>query len=224
MFAIICAIGLVGCVFCIALMVRAYAKDKGIVFPFLLFALFFLVSVGSMFLAHKGTDISISSGKSDTEPSVQQNDGEPKGNETDMLIIPDEDDSVDSGKTSNEVNELQEDLKEALGEGSGLFYKEVRNDVTGRWRLFVYYSSETVIDHAVDYYNAYFESDDEIHWVVNLGLETTSSIMYSSGYLFIDVHEYVEDEEHDAKVLGGGMLLKSYSVNLSSGEIEDLSE
>ena len=41
--------------------------------------------------------------------------------------------------------------------------------------------------------------------------------------IYINVHEYIDGEEHDAKVLGGGELLKSYIVNLETGETEDLS-
>ena len=124
---------------------------------------------------------------------------------------------------SNEQEDAQEALDEALGGSPGMFSKTVRNDATGRWRLFRYSSSETIADHAVQYYNAYFEFDDEVHTAINFSLSTTSVITYSSGYLLVDVHEYVEKEEHDAKMLGGGMLLKQYMVNIETGEIEDLS-
>ncbi|MCI9457598.1 MAG: hypothetical protein HFE44_11580 [Oscillospiraceae bacterium] len=117
----------------------------------------------------------------------------------------------------------RDSLNEALGDPSALFYDNVQNDVTGNWRLMVYSSPETIVDHAVEYYNAYFESDKEIHWAVNQELKTTSCISVVLGDLHIDVHEYVDKEENDAKVLGGGKLLNSYIVNPSSGEIDNLS-
>lgn len=117
------------------------------------------------------------------------------------------------------------DAREALDDvlGNTTFYKDVRNDVTGRWRVLVFYSSENIVDHALEYYNAYFSSDDEVHIAVNLGLNTTSSMTVGNGFMYIDVHEYIDGEEHDAKVLGSGQLLKSYMVNLETGETEDLS-
>lgn len=123
----------------------------------------------------------------------------------------------------DEQEALREQFNESLGEGSALFYKNVRNDVTGRWRLFLFHSGENIVDHAIDYYSAYFESDDEVHLAVNLGLKTTSVITCSAGCLFVDVHEYIDKEEHDAKILGSGMLLKQYIIDLSSGEIDDIS-
>ena len=101
--------------------------------------------------------------------------------------------------------------------------RSVRNDVTGKWRVLVFYSAENIVDHATEYYNTYFSSDDEIHIAVNLGLKTTSVMNVSGGVMSIGVHEYIDKEEHDAKVLGGGELLKSYTVNLETGETEDVS-
>lgn len=120
--------------------------------------------------------------------------------------------------------EAQETFKKLMGDSSVIFYKNVHNDVTENWRLLVCYSSENIVDHVVDYYNAYAESEEEVHFVVNLYLKTTTVINNFGGTLYVDVHEYVDKEEHDAKALGGGMLLKSYMVDLSSGDIEEISE
>ena len=121
--------------------------------------------------------------------------------------------------------EPEPDAREALDDALGgtTFYENVRNDVTGKWRVLVFYSAENIVDHAVEYYNAYFSADDEIHIAVNLGLKTTSVMNVSGGGMYVSVHEYIDKEEHDAKVLGGGDLLKSYTVNLETGEIEDVS-
>jgi len=118
--------------------------------------------------------------------------------------------------------EAQENLKAKLSDGSVLFSSSVRNDVTDLWRLLRYYSGVDILPYALDYYEAFFASDDEVHCVVNLGLETTTVITASGGMLFAQVHEYVDGEEHDAKILGGGTLLKSYNIDMASGEIEDV--
>ena len=107
-----------------------------------------------------------------------------------------------------------------------MFDKNVRNDVTGNWRLARYASPENFLDHAVDYYNAYFENDDEIHFVINFTLNTTSVIQKMPGMNILDVtvKEYVSKEEHDADLLGSGTVLGQYWVHLDTGEIEKLED
>lgn len=135
--------------------------------------------------------------------------------------IPDDVPSTDSDAQQDEKREA---LNKSLG-GSVLFYDNVRNDVTGKWRTLVFYSSENIVDHAVEYYEAYFSSDDEVHMAVNLGLKTTSVMTVGiKGIMFVDVHEYIDGEEHDANDLAGGDLLKQYMIDLETGEIEDLAD
>lgn len=40
--------------------------------------------------------------------------------------------------------------------------------------------------------------------------------------LAASAYEYVDKEEHDAKFLFSGMLLKEYHVNIDNGEIEEI--
>lgn len=118
---------------------------------------------------------------------------------------------------------LQATFKEAIG-GSGLtFYKTVRNDNTGKWRCAVIYTGESMVDHALDYYKAYFESDDELHFICNLGTKRTTAIRVLGENLQVDEHEYVDKEEHDAKIMNSGALIQSYWVNIETGEVEALS-
>ena len=58
----------------------------------------------------------------------------------------------------------------------------------------------------------------------NLGLKTTTSIKVLAGQLYVDVFEYVDGEEHDAKTLHGGDLLKSYMVDMTTGEATELAD
>lgn len=99
-----------------------------------------------------------------------------------------------------------------------LFYSTVRNDVTGNWRLSASSSSIPVSDCALEYYNDMFASDDEIHAVWNATLGTTTCIKVMSGLLFVDTYEYVDGEEHDAKLLFSGDLLTSEIIDLNTGE------
>ena len=99
----------------------------------------------------------------------------------------------------------------------------VRNDVTGNWRYSGF--SESGIDiseYALNYYNEYFENDNEIHAVINFANKTTSRINYSSGMLFVTVLEYVDGEEHDAKLMFSGDVLQDFIVYTDNGDIEQI--
>jgi hypothetical protein len=112
--------------------------------------------------------------------------------------------------------------KEALKDKENLvWFGDVQNDVTGKWRLSEYASSDTQETFAVEYYNAFFESDDEIHAVINFTNNTTGKISkIMDDTLDVTIQEYVDGEEHDANELFSGMLLKEYWVTISTGEIE----
>lgn len=103
------------------------------------------------------------------------------------------------------------------------FSDSVMNDVTGKWRVSSIASSKDIAEYVIDYYNALFSSNDEIHAIVNFSLNTTTSIsVLPDGTLDVAIHEYIDGEEHDAKALFGGMLLKEYFVNLQTGEFEEI--
>lgn len=98
------------------------------------------------------------------------------------------------------------------------FFDFVRNDVTGKWRRATTADSFVPADYALEYYNEMFSSDDEIHSIWNATLKTNTRITASSGLLFVDTLEYVEGEEHDAKLMFSGMLLDSKIINIETGE------
>lgn len=98
----------------------------------------------------------------------------------------------------------------------------VPNDVTGNWRIASIAENIEMQDYALDYYKEYFKSDDEIHAIVNFNYKTTTKISVMGNLLDVSVYEYVDKEEHDAKLLFSGMLLKEYHVNIDNGEIEEI--
>jgi hypothetical protein len=98
----------------------------------------------------------------------------------------------------------------------------VPNDVTGNWRIASIAENIEMQDYALDYYKEYFKSDDEIHAIVNFNYKTTTKISVMGNLLDVSVYEYVDKEEHDAKLLFSGMLLKEYHVNKDTGEIEEI--
>lgn len=106
-------------------------------------------------------------------------------------------------------------------EGISFHISNVRNDVTGNWRIALIAENIQMQDYAVDYYNEYFKDDKEIHAIVNFNYKTTTKLSVVGDSIDVTVYEYVDKEEHDAKKLFSGMLLKEYFVNIKTGEIEE---
>ena len=121
---------------------------------------------------------------------------------------------------SKDKTALREAFNHSLGETSPTWYESVRNDTTGNWRELVVYSGKSIDkDLAIAYANAYFESDQEVHFIVNLYLRSTTTINKYGNLLYVTCHEYQDKEEHDAKELGGGMVLDEFAVDLDTGEL-----
>ena len=115
---------------------------------------------------------------------------------------------------SDPKKEVREKLEKEYGLSSPM--KKVLNDVTGKWRLATCVTSANVTEYAQDYYDAYFESDDEVHFIINFGTHTTNKLIVQAGMMFIEVYEHVDKEETDAKKLCSGILLQEHEIQLTS--------
>lgn len=106
-------------------------------------------------------------------------------------------------------------VKDALKKDISLTWltSNVRNDTTGKWRVAECLTDQQPSEWAKQYYDAYFESDDEVHAVVNFTLNTTNRISVTGNQIIIDVHDYVKGEEHDANLLFSGELLDTQTVS-----------
>ena len=120
----------------------------------------------------------------------------------------------------------KEELKDALKKKESLvWFGDVQNDVTGNWRLAEYSESDSQESFAIDYYKAFFEDDKEIHAVINMTTRTTACLsMIDSNIIDVTIHDYIEGEEHDAKALFGGDVMKEFWVYIDSGKIEELKD
>lgn len=117
----------------------------------------------------------------------------------------------------NEVEEIE--LPEEI---DNLVVTPVRGDDSGNWKKVVSGTNLDMPKNAADYYNHYAE-DGEVHFLINFTTNTTTTIRDSgSGYLYVDVAEYQDKEEHDAKKIARGELLKQYKVDKETGEVEEL--
>lgn len=127
-------------------------------------------------------------------------------------------DTISSAEQQTEEKQNESTAKDDIS----FVVTNVPNDVTGNWRIASIAENIEMQDYALDYYKEYFKSDDEIHAIVNFNYKTTTKISVMGNLLDVSVYEYVDKEEHDAKLLFSGKLLKEYHVNKDTGEIEEI--
>ena len=106
--------------------------------------------------------------------------------------------------------------------GAYFSVSDVRNDVTGNWRISTIAENIDIQEYALSSYKEYFKDDKEIHAIVNFNYKTTTKISVIGNTLDVSIYDYVDGEEHDAKLLFSGTLLKEYSVNMDNGSIEEI--
>ena len=106
--------------------------------------------------------------------------------------------------------------------GAHFSVSKVRNDTTDNWRISSIAESINIEEYALSYYKKYFSSDAEIHAIVNFSNNTTTKISVAGNVLDVSIYEYVDGEEHDAKLLFSGTLLKQYFVYTDTGKIEEI--
>ncbi|MCI9615613.1 MAG: hypothetical protein HFG93_10715 [Dorea sp.] len=103
-----------------------------------------------------------------------------------------------------------------------IIVENVRNDTTGKWKLVKIADNINIEKYALSYYDKYFESDDEIHAIVNFNYNTTTKLSVFGDKLDVEVHEYVDKEEHDANILYSGMVYENFQIYLDNGDIEKI--
>lgn len=148
-------------------------------------------------------------------------------------------DGINSQTSPNEIDEDKEKTeidsetsaetkkkefpKTISGDIDILFSESVNEDVTGKWRLTRVSTGTQIQDYALEYCNSFFQSDDEIHAIVNFTLNTTNKLTkITSDTLDIVVFDYVKEEELSAKTLFSGTILANYQINISTGEITQI--
>lgn len=156
--------------------------------------------------------------ESDTEEVVK--DEEVEVEEEPEEIVKEEKKAEPEPEEPKDEKQKESNLPEELED---LRVTDVRDDVTGNWRIVVDSKNFNMPENAVSYSEEYI-NEDEIHFLVSFATNTTTQINKYGEILYVDIYEYEEKEEHSANSLGGGMLLKSYQVNERTGEIIDLDD
>ncbi len=132
-------------------------------------------------------------------------------------IIPPTQGTQSTGPSKTEQKQVLQDKVALAWKGN------VNEDVTGNWRYSEYTSADSQETFAADYYNTFFESDTEIHAVINRTNNTTARLqMIGDRILEVDILKYIEGEEQSAKSLFEGEVIKKYWVYLDTGEIKEI--
>ncbi len=173
------------------------------------FALWFLMLMVGM---SGGSSDAPTDTPSDSTPPTEQ--GEQTGGQREDETVPHREGMY--GVSDKDIDSL--DIE------SQFTVSEVRNDVTGNWRISVINKSMNFEEYALSYYNRYFTDDKEIHAIVNFAYMTTTKITVVDDKLDITVYEYVKDEEHDAKKLFSGMFYSEYCIYIDNGDIDKMGE
>ena len=115
----------------------------------------------------------------------------------------------------SEREALQQELKSKYDIGKPQMF--ARGDATGVWRIVKVANGTPPSDYAVEYARAYMEEGD-IHFVVNFSLKTTTMFKVVLGVVEARTTEYVSQEEHDATIIGRGMLYSDQYFRIETGE------
>lgn len=165
-------------------------------------------------------------GSDEPEKETPKAEQEPKQDEVkkdkpveDEPVVEEEDSSWDDLKEQDKIiGKSDKDFSEVTKSKPN----DVRNDTTGKWRILKISENIDIEEYALSYADLHMK-DDEVHFIVNFNYHTTTWLNKMGGLLYVDVREYVKKEEHDAKKLGNGMVLKSYVI-YPDGDIQELDE
>lgn len=128
---------------------------------------------------------------------------------------------IDYSEKTEEVTEdnYDTDNRSNIEDCDITFFGDYQNDVTGNWKRATTSAIFDPQDYALSYYDTYFGSNDETHFIVNFTMNTTTRISNIGGVLDVSIYDYVDGEEHDADKACSGTLLNEYNVDIGTGEI-----
>ena len=125
---------------------------------------------------------------------------------------------TDSASTNSEdeIDSLKAELENNYGITEPMSF--ARGDATGKWKVERIYTNVPTRQFAVDYAKIYMQSGD-IHFIVDFYLNTTTMLRLNNNILDVRTTEYVDKEEHDASLIGNGMLLSEESYDMTNGRL-----
>lgn len=197
-----------------------------------------VVLLGYGLLANSSKDDSQETGQA-TEQVAQNTENEQKFEEggTADLATPETDEKDKETEQTETEKQTEETVEHRTGDNIvgisdkdmtevySTKYDSVRNDVTEKWKCLVIAENNfDITEYALSCYENYFDSDETILAVINLTTKTSASVRKVAGNLYVSQYEYVDGEEHDAKIMFSGMHLLDYIVYIDNGDIEKVTE
>ena len=197
-----------------------------------------VVLLGYGLLANSSKDDSQETGKA-TEQVAQNTENEQKfgGGGTANLATPETEEKDKETEQAGTEKQTEETVEHRTGDNIvgisdkdmtevySTKYDTVRNDVTGKWKCLVIAENNfDITEYALSCYKNYFDSDETILAVINLTTKTSASVRKVAGNLYVSQYEYVDGEEHDAKIMFSGTHLLDYMVYIDNGDIEKVTE
>ena len=190
------------------------------------------LSVYSNTISSNSLSFTIVDNAKDTEETDKEN-GNNKKSENDETAEPQETEetSEESSSENDETEKPQETSEASLKKFPEIinndinvtFSESVQNDTTSNWRLATVSTTKKIQEYALEYYHSYFQSDHEIHAIVNFTRNTTNKLTkIASDTLDVFAYDYVDQEELDANTLFTGTPLVHYEINISSGDITEI--
>ena len=195
-----------------------------------------VVLLGYGLLANSSKDDSQETGQA-TEQVAQNTESEQKFGGTADLATPETDEKDKETEQTETEKQTEETVEHRTGDNIvgisdkdmtevySTKYDSVRNDVTEKCICLVIAENNfDITEYALSCYKNYFDSDETILAVINLTTKTSASISKVAGNLYVSQYEYVDGEEHDAKIMFSGMHLLDYIVYIDNGDIEEVTE
>ena len=195
-----------------------------------------VVLLGYGLLANSSKDDSQETGQA-TEQVAQNTESEQKFGGTADLATPETDEKDKETEQTETEKQTEETVEHRTGDNIvgisdkdmtevySTKYDSVRNDVTEKWKCLVIAENNfDITEYALSCYKNYFDSDETILAVINLTTKTSASISKVAGNLYVSQYEYVDGEEHDAKIMFSGTHLLDYIVYIDNGDIEKVTE
>lgn len=195
-----------------------------------------VVLLGYGLLANNSKDDSRETGQA-TEQVAQNTENEQKFGGTAYLATPETEEKDKETEQTGTEKQTEETVEHRTGDNIvgisdkdmtevySTKYDSVRNDVTEKWKCLVIAENNfDITEYALSCYKNYFDSDETILAVINLTTKTSASISKVAGNLYVSQYEYVDGEEHDAKIMFSGTHLLDYIVYIDNGDIEKVTE
>lgn len=135
-----------------------------------------------------------------------------------LIGTADEDVAKQSKEPTTQMSVEEKEESDKYIEGIEFVPMKVNGDPSGNWRVSVISEDIEIPQFALEYYEKYFKSDEEVHGIVNYLYDSTIRINKMGDLLFISVHERVDSEEWDASKLFSGERVSEYQIDVNTGE------